>query len=67
MEKNHKNQPKFCVVLGDYTAAFGALINKQCFADQYFGFPLTINPGQLSLFSTSDIPYFMFYRSKLDS
>ena len=55
------------MVLGDYTAAFGALINKQCFADQYFGFPLTINPGQLSLFSTSDIPYFMFYRSKLDS
>ena len=41
---------QFCVVLGDYTAAFGALINKQCFADQYFGFAIAVNPGQLSLF-----------------
>ena len=57
----------FCVVLGDYTAAFGALINKQCFADQYFGFVIAVNPGQLSLFENSDIPYLLFYMSKLDS
>ena len=55
------------MVLGDYTAAFGALINKQCFADQYFGFVIAVNPGQLSLFENSDIPYLLFYRSKLDS
>ena len=41
--------PLFCVVLGDCSAAFGALINKRCFADQYFGFTTTVNPGQLSL------------------
>ena len=43
-------QALFCRVLGDYTAAFGALINKQCFADPYFGFTIGVNPGQLSLF-----------------
>ena len=37
-------------VLGDYSAAFGALINKQCFGDPYFGFTIVVNPGQLSLF-----------------